>query len=295
MSVTGALATAPATVEDLDEATTRLYRSVCESEPHREFIATVERLMREAASTPPPADTTLVIVPAAFYRENPRSGADGHIVRAQAEALGWKVDAIPLASDGSTLANARTIIEWLSTKRDGGRLVLVSLSKGGSDLKVALAQPGAPQAFERVACWINLCGILDGTPLSEWLLSWHVEAALSRVYYRLLGITVDFVRDLRRDRGGPLDFELRLPAHVQLISIAGFPLRKHMTSGLGRRCYDRVAVHGPNDGVIVLSDVCAQPGLIYPIWGADHLLRSGADINRLLRAVLQYVGQQLIR
>jgi hypothetical protein len=293
MSVTEALATASSTAESLDDATARLYRSVCESEPHREFIATIERLMREAAG-PAPADTTLVIVPAAFYRENPRSGADGHIVRAQAEALGWKVEAMPLASDGSTLANARTITDWLNAKRDG-RLVLVSLSKGGSDLKVALAQPGAAQAFERVACWINLCGILDGTPLSEWLLSWQVEAALSRLYYRLLGITVDFVSDLRRERGGPLDFDLRLPAHMQLISIAGFPLRKHMTSGLGRRCYDRAAVHGPNDGVIVLSDVCAQPGLIYPIWGADHLLRSGTDINRLLRAVLQFVGQQLTR
>jgi len=190
------------------------------------------------------------------------------------------------------MANARTISDWLTAQR-GERLVLVSLSKGGSDLKVALAQPGAARAFERVAAWINLCGILDGTPLSEWLLSWQVEAAMSRLYYRMLGITVDFVRDLRRERGGPLDFPLRLPAHVQLISIVGFPLRKHMTSGLARRCYDRVAPHGPNDGVIVLSDVCAQPGVIYPMWGADHLLRSGGDINRLLRAVLQFVGRQL--
>jgi hypothetical protein len=292
MSVTDALATPHSAGESLDEATARLYRSVCESEPHREFIATIEQLMRDPASAPPPADTTLVIVPAAFYRENPRSGADGHIVRAQAEALGWKVESIPLASDGSTIANARTISDWLSAQR-AGRLVLVSLSKGGSDLKVALAQPGAARAFERVAAWVNLCGILDGTPLSEWLLSWQVEAALSRLYYRMLGITVDFVRDLRRELGGPLDFPLRLPAHVQLISIAGFALRKHMTSGLARRCYDRVAPHGPNDGVIVLSDVCAQPGVIYPIWGADHLLRSGADIHRLLRAVLQFVGRQL--
>jgi len=291
MSVAGALPTLHSTRESLDEATARLYRSVCESEPHRGFIETVEHLMWESARAAPP-DTTLVIVPAAFYRENPRSGADGHIVRAQAETLGWKVDSIPLASDGSTLANASTISDYLTAHRSG-RIVLVSLSKGASDLKVALAQPSAAQVFERVAAWINLCGILDGTPLSEWLLSWQVEAALSRLYYRMLGITVDFVRDLRREQGGPLDFPLRLPGHLQLVSIVGFALRKHMTSGLGRRCYDRVAPHGPNDGVIVLSDVCAQPGLIYPIWGADHLLRSGADINRLLRGVLQFVGRRL--
>jgi hypothetical protein len=106
-------------------------------------------------------------------------------------------------------------------------------------------------------------------------------------------VSVHFMRDLRREPGGPLDFKLQLPPHLQLISLVGFPLRQHMTSGLGRRCYDRVACHGPNDGVIVLSDVCAQPGLIYPIWGADHLLRSGADMDRVMSAVLRHVGRQL--
>ena len=278
--------------ESLDEATARLYGSVRESEPHRGFIEQIERLMREPESAPPPVDAKLVIVPAAFYRENPRSGADGRVVRAQAERLGWAVESIPLASDGSVLANAQAIRDWLAAQ-SGARLVLVSLSKGASDLKVAMRLPGAERAFERVACWINLCGILNGTPLSDWLLSWQVEAAFSRLYYRMLGVSVDFVRDLRRAPDGPLDCELRLPAHLQLLSLVGFPLRRHMTSGLGRRCYDRVACHGPNDGVIVLSDVCAQPGLIYPIWGADHLLRSGADMDRLMNAVLRFVGGRL--
>jgi len=277
---------------NLESATTSLYQSVLESEPHQDFIRTIQGLMLDDRKPALRQQPRLVIVPAAFYRENPRSGADGHVVRAQAERLGWTVDSIPLVSDGSTSENARIICDWLSSQNDS-RLVLVSLSKGGSDIKLALSQPEAERAFERVACWINLCGILDGTPLSDWLLSWQVEAALSRLYYRVLGVDTKFVRDLRRENGGPLDFALRLPAHLQLISVVGFPLRRHMTSGLGRRCYDRVARFGPNDGVIVLADVCAQPGLVYPIWGADHLLRSGADIDRLLSAILRFVGERL--
>ncbi len=275
---------------NLDEATTHLYLSVRESEPHRGFIERIDALMREGAQTAPLAvGTKLVIVPAAFYRENPRSGADGRVARAEAERLGWPVESIPISSGGSITQNARVICDWLSAQ-SGSRIVLVSLSKGGSDIKLALTLPGADEAFERVACWINLCGILSGTPLSEWLLSWQVEAAFSRLYYRMLGVSVEFVRDLRREPNGPLDFELRLPAHLRLISVAGFPLRQQITSGMGRRCYDRVAPHGPNDGVIVLSDVCALPGLIYPIWGADHLLRSGADMNALMNALLRYAA-----
>jgi hypothetical protein len=294
MSVPAALAEAAATREDLDEATTRMYRSVCESQRHGAFIASIGERMRQPRSAAPPAGARLVIVPGAFYRENPRSGADGHVVRGEAERIGWPVDTIPLASSGSTAENARAICDWLSAQ-DGSPLVLVSVSKGGSDLKFALARPDAARAFRHVACWINLCGILDGTPLSEWLLSWQAEAALSRLYYRMLGVSVDFVRDLAREPGGPLDFELELAPHMQLISIVGFPQRRHMTSGLGRRCYDRMARHGPNDGVIVLADVCAQPGLLYPVWGADHLLRSGVDMAALLGAVLEHAGRELTR
>jgi hypothetical protein len=277
---------------NLDSATTSLYRSVVESEPHQDFIQTIQDLMQDERAPAPAPRPRLVIVPAAFYRENPRSGADGHVVRAQAERLGWSVDSIPLVSDGSTSENARIVCDWLSSQRDS-RLVLVSLSKGAADIKLALSQPAAERAFERVACWINLSGILSGTPLSDWLLSWQVEAALSRLYYRALGVNTQFMRDLRREKGGPLDFALRLPAHLQLISVVGFPLRRHMTSGLGRRCYDRVARFGPNDGVIVLADVCAQPGVVYPIWGADHMLRSGADMDRLLSAILRFAGERL--
>jgi hypothetical protein len=279
-------------VDGLEVATERLYRSVCESPRHRVFIDTIQDLMADPSRLPPPRDLKLVIVPAAFYRQSLRTGADGRVVRAQAEQLGWQVETIPLASDGSTPVNAMMISDWLAAQRDS-RIVLVSLSKGGSDLKVALSLPGAEHAFGRVVCWLNLSGILSGTPLSEWLLSWQVEAAFSRLYYSMRGASVEFVRDLRRERGSPLDFQLRLPRNLQLINVAGFPQRRHMTSGLGRRCYDRVSPYGPNDGVIVLSDVCSLPGLIYPIWGADHLMRSGANMDALMSALLRYVAHQV--
>jgi hypothetical protein len=41
-----------------------------------------------------------------------------------------------------------------------------------------------------------------------------------------------------------------------------------------------------------LADVCALPGLIYPLWGADHYLRPQADVRELVLAVLQYLGEE---
>jgi hypothetical protein len=279
--------------EGVDAATTFLYRTVLDSPQHGWFIERVQALSRETKLSPPPADVKLVIVPGAFHRENPRSGSDGHVVREQAHRMGWPIDMIPLASTGSIVENAQTICRWLSQQRDS-RLLLVSVSKGGSDLKMALNQPGAERAFEPVVAWLNLCGILEGTPVAEWLLSsWQVEAALSRLYCQMLGMSVEFLRDLRRAPGGPLDFKLQLPAHIQMISVAGFPLQQHLTSGMARRCHRRLALHGPNDGGMLLADVCALPGLIYPIWGGDHYLRSGGDMNDLMGALLNFVGQEL--
>jgi hypothetical protein len=278
--------------DGVDNATSLLFRAVLDSTRQRGFIEAVRSMSQETASYSPPANTRLVIVPGAFHRENPRSGADGHVVRQQAARMGWPVESIPVASTGSLVENAQAICRWLDEHR-GGRVVLASVSKGGSDLKMALNQSGADRAFGEVVFWINLCGILDGTPLADWLLSWQVEAALNRLYCRMLGMSVDFLQELRREAGCPLDFGLKLPSHVRLISIVGFPLRRHLTSGMARRCHSRLAPYGPNDAVILLRDVCGQPGLIYPIWGADHYLRSGADMKQVLAGILRYVGKEL--
>jgi hypothetical protein len=185
--------------------------------------------------------------------------------------------------------------------------VLVSLSKGGADVKAALARPEAPRAFAGVATWINLCGTLDGTPMAEWVLSRRPAAVLNRLYHRLRGLSLAFVEDLRYGAGGPVCATLRLPSHVRLISVVGFPLRAHLTRGISRRCHWRLRHLGPNDGALVLADVCALPGLLYPFWGADHYLRpdprlAGAPpppadwaptVPELIAALLQHVGESV--
>lgn len=278
--------------EGVDAATAFLYRAMRASARHRPFIDAIQARGRKAEPAPPPDDVRLVIVPGAFYREHPHSGADGRMVRAEAERLGWPIDLIPVVSTGSVLENARAICRWLGEQR-AARIVLVSLSKGGSDVKLALRQPGAGDAFQHVVAWINLCGILSGTPMADWMLSRHPGAVLNRLYYRVLGVSLEFLRDLRREPGCLLEPELKIPAHLLLLSIVGFPQRRHLTSAMARRCHKRLGSYGPNDGVIVLADACALPGLIYPVWGADHYLRSGEDMKRLLRAILGFVGREL--
>jgi len=281
-----------ATREGIDAATTQLYQSVLESPQHGPFVRRIDEICKRTEPRRWQAEVPLVIVPGAFYRENPRSGADGRLLREQAERLDCPTGIIPIASRGALKQNARIICDWL-LEHQKQPIILASLSKGGADVKMALAEPDAARAFKNVAAWVNLCGILNGTPMAEWLLSRNLAALLNRLYYTLRGQGLGFLRDLGHGAGRPLDFELQLPPHMTMVTIAGFPLRQHLTTALAGRCHRRLTHLGPNDGSLILSDVCALPGLLYPIWGADHYLRPKTDVNQLVLAVLQYLDEEL--
>src|SRR5581483_2633428 len=141
--------------------------------------------------------------------------------------------------------------------------------------------------FRRVAGWINLCGILDGTPMADWLLSPTWLARAHRFVYRIRGRSLDFLEDMQRFPGGPLDFPLTLPDGLRAIHVLGFPLKRRLRNGLARRCHARLESHGPNDGSIILADALAWPGQLCPVWAADHYLRPPEGERPLLAALFR--------
>src|SRR5215470_11221292 len=84
--------------EGIDAATETLYRRMVESPVHGPFIRRIDEIQRNGTPAAWRSEALLAIVPAAFYRENPASGADGHVVRGVAEQLGCPVAVVPIAS-----------------------------------------------------------------------------------------------------------------------------------------------------------------------------------------------------
>jgi hypothetical protein len=142
-----------------------------------------------------------------------------------------------------------------------------------------------------VVVWVNLSGLLFGTALVDWLLASKLRALWFRLLFWLRGYDFTVIQELGCGPGAPLDGELRLPAHLRVIHVVGFPLERHLSNGLARRCFRRVRALGPNDGAgIVLADVARLPGVVYPVWGADHYLRpAGTDMRILARRILSAV------
>jgi hypothetical protein len=276
--------------EGINFATTLLFERVKNSTPHVPFIRQIDALR---ARTLPNRRlrATLAIAPGAFYREFPHTGADGQILIEQARRLGAPTCVIPTNSTGTLADNARQIVEWLASRPDNEAIILGSVSKGGSDIKLALAR--SPDAFRNVVAWINVCGILSGSPMVNWLRAHRLHYLFYRLLFLLKRLDFRVIGDLNHGAGAPLDFELTLPPHLKAVHVVGFPLEEHLTNRLARTCHRRIADDGPNDGAIVLADACAVPGLIYPVWGSDHYMRPVWELRSLAGALLTYLGDEL--
>jgi len=271
----------------IDFATALLYDRIVHDVKHRPFIERVRQLQ----NTPRPdrrVAATVAIIPGAFYREYPQSGADGRTILQAAANEGCHVEIIPTASTGRPADNARVICRWLESVRHDP-IVLVSLSKGGADLKLALNTSGMSQSLDRVKAWINIGGILRGSPMVNWNMARPWCRVLHRSLFLFRGRDFQFALDLERRAGGPLDIPLHLPEHLQLIHVAGFPLRRHLVTRYARRWHRRLADLGPNDSVMMLDDLLNLPGMILPIWGVDHYLHERWHVDMLVSALLRYI------
>jgi hypothetical protein len=280
-----------AAAEGNDFATALVYDRLLRSPEHGPFIRRIDS--GRGAGLSLPAGATLAIVPGACHVEYPHTGADGARLRAGAEVWGCPVSVVPLPSLGRLADNAAAIATWLD-RQPAGPVLLVSLSKGGADVRMALARPDLTRAFRNVRVWINLSGIVFGTPLVGWFLGcvhrrWFVRFLCWRHRYPFAA-----VQELDRHADGPLGGEFALPPNLPVIHLVGLPLASHLSSKLSRKTHARLASWGPSDGGgTLLGDICRLPGMIYPVWGADHYMQPRSDVRPLIGQLLGYACQDL--
>jgi hypothetical protein len=228
----------------------------------------------------------IAVVPGAFHREHPDSGADGARVVAIAREIGCDAAVIPLPGFGRIENNARLIAQWLS-RRSEQRITIVSLSKGACDLKRSLALPEAEAAFARVRLWMSFSGIVQGTPLIAWLRARPLRWLGAHVLLWLRRHPCGTLNDLCHESGSILASWPAVPPHLRIVHVCGIPLRHHLQHRWAARAYDRVAALGPNDGGgVLLGSLSNLPGIVCPVWGADHYLQPSWNVTPLLRDIV---------
>jgi len=276
--------------EGVDFVTALLYHRLCNSDEHGRFIRAVDAVPDTPEARGLLHDVTVAIVPGAFYAEHPETGADGRFAQVEAARLGCRTALVPLLSFGPLRENAGRLLDWLD-RQPPQPIVLVSLSKAGAEVRLALEDRSAADRFRHVVAWFNLSGLVRGTAVVDWLFRHRLRALGVRLLFYWNGYSFGALHELER-WPGMLHGDFQLPAELLVVHVYGFPLVRHLSRPLARRGHCRLTPLGPNDGgATLLADLVGLPGRIYPVWGADHYLQPAWDFNGMLRRLFLYVAE----
>lgn len=201
----------------------------------------------------------------------PVTGADFARPRALATQHGFEVVFAPLVPTGSIEANARIVAAEVSRlARSGRRIIVSSASTAGASVHVALAEhiPAADRAA--VAGWLNIGGLLQGSPIVEYLLEWKRQPIFELgVLWK--GWDRDAIVELGTTRGRERFSRLRLDPSIRVVNYLAVPLSGQV-GRYARSNYPVLAAEGPNDGLTLLADALVPGSLTILAFGRDHFV-----------------------
>jgi hypothetical protein len=228
---------------------------------------------------------TLVVVPTMFFREHPELGGDGALIIQVAQSFGLRAVRAPVKSLGGVGENAARLLEEMETLE--GPIWVATLSKGSLEMKEALRLAAGREVLARLSGWVNISGALGGSRIVDRALRTPWHRAFWNAFLRLRGGTGRALSDMARE-GSHARAALALPDHVEVVSVVALPLPCHLGAAT-LPYFRRLEPHGPNDGFVSYSDAVA-PGAVWPVWGADHYLRT-PELTRVLYALLGHVAE----
>jgi hypothetical protein len=274
----------------IDMATAIFYQSILASPVHGPFVRAVDGEL--PVPVPAPSRLHLLIVPALYYQELPQYGGDGQAIAEIARACGLCVTFAPLLSKGSLSDNATILWETLC-QMQGDQLLLLSLSVGGSEVRLMFAQHADAPQLQWIVGWINICGLIRGIPLATQLLRNPLRRLSTQTVCKVIGLDFALVRELDPAH----EFwqgSLTLPPKLRVVNLIGVPLHSHVQQRSLFKRYGWMQEMGPNDGMSLLSDLIVESGLIYPLWGADHYFRT-PQVSPLLYRLFRHLRREWAR
>jgi hypothetical protein len=230
---------------------------------------------------------TVLFAPAWLYRSHPEVGADFARQRQLLDRLGIANRLIPTPESGSVEDNAAIIAAAIGeAARDGRALIVVSTSKSGAEVALALSRLLRPEEGASVVGWLNAGGALAGSPLADSALrppaAWLTRTVLWFTGWSLAGLTSMTTASSRARLEGA-----RLPESIAVVNVVAVPV----SGSVGRRLYGSYKMlrrDGPNDGVALLAESVWPGGANLVALGSDHLfteLQEDGPGLALLRAL----------
>jgi len=267
----------------------RLYRDSRNRSWQDAFHARVEEITQRDMGHPVPTDVSrylIVFVPGYGYKMDTTTGGDFARQRALMSGLGYRTKLLEIDEVGLVEENAEYIADALrQLGQEGEEVILVSASKGGPEVALALGGVLSENEARHVRAWLSVGGVLRGSPFADHLRQWP-RSWLVGMLRGLLGHRRGIVQNLGTEARTAAFEELRMPQHLLTLQLVGAPLRDQVErSNRGR--YRALRHLGPNDGLTLLADELLPGGIAITQVGLDHFFRDPAiDIKTLALAEL---------
>ena len=220
----------------------------------------------------------VLFVPTYLYKRITFTGADMAVPRAALQKVGFTCYFAETQDDGAVEANADLVAAAIRARAQSGRrLIIVSASKSGPEVALALTRM-EPAETGHVAAWINTVGALNGTPLVD-------ERLLPEIEFFVGKVDPAGAESLTVARSRQRFDSFRIPKHVLVVNYFGIPTIGSI-SFLARRGFFPLRKYGPNDGLMLLSDMIFPGGVTVVQLGSDHIrLSDHLDITGVALAM----------
>ena len=251
---------------------------------NRRFRSAFEKAYEYASKALPEGQVRLsagyevLVVPTYLYKRFLATGADMAVPREALQKAGLTCHFVETDDDGTVEANADIVLAAIRAHaKSGRRLIILSASKSGPEVALALTKLGAAET-PHVVAWINAVGALQGTPLADD----RIFPELEYIVGKLDPLGMESMTTAR----SRLRFDtFRIPEHVLVVNYLGIPVSGTVSFWM-RRSYAPMRKYGPNDGNVLLADMIFPSGITVFELGADHFMRNRPlDISTVALAI----------
>lgn len=235
------------------------------------------------------ANYLVVFVPGWNYEANGSlTGSDLATPRQLVSELGIENYLVKTPSNGSVEASADELQKDLQFySAQGKRLIVVGASAAGPAIHLTLGERLPHKQQDSIYGWINLGGILQGSPLVDYFDQWP-QKLLSKGVHWYKGWDEDDTWSMSAEVSRERFTRLRLKPDLITLNYLALSLSGNLSS-LSRNKYPLFVDEGPNDGLTLLSDVIAPNSLTLISVNSDHYFGQDPRINDKTVAVLRAV------
>ena len=221
-----------------------------------------------------------------FRYKHINNGGDFIRQRLLLESAGIAHELIAIEETGLVDVNAHIIADRLQKLNLLHRnIIVISVSKGGLETAIALGKLAIPESISSVKAWINVGGILKGTPVADrWAKPFMRFWISCGLFWKGIKVNLNgLLTDMSYKNGVERYSSLKIPQEIYTVNLTSVPLGQQDKSA---------TFTSPNDRFSPLADAVTENGSVVIEMGLDHYFGE-IDLNIRMTALLRYIVKQL--